>query len=249
MQISAKQLYRLKRVLFTVSEPLRKIVYFGKSKYCPVCKSSIRGFVTTKGLVRRNNARCPVCWSLERHRFVWLFLQRKTNLFDNLQKRILHVAPELVFQSKFQKILNLEYISADLTSPRATVKMDITQIQFSERYFDIIYCSHVLEHVIDDRKAMKEFYRVLKPNGWALLLIPITSETTFEDFTITDPNERKRIFGHPEHVRNYGLDFVDRLAESGFIVNVYSSESLFEKNDIDKMGLLKNERIFLCKKS
>jgi ubiquinone/menaquinone biosynthesis C-methylase UbiE len=109
-------------------------------------------------------------------------------------------------------------MTADLHSP-AMVKMDITNIQFPDETFDVVYCSHVLEHVPDDRKAMREFYRVLKSNGWAVLLVPIIVEKTFEDPSIDKPKDRLRLFGQSDHVRKYGRDYVDRLRESGFSVS------------------------------
>jgi SAM-dependent methyltransferase len=96
-------------------------------------------------------------------------------------------------------------------NPRAMVRMDITDIQYPKDTFDVIYCSHVLEHVVDDRKAMREFHRVLRPDGWALLLVPITVEKTFEDPSVTDPEERLSVFGQEDHVRCYGPDYVERL--------------------------------------
>lgn len=160
-----KIIYHLKNTLFVLSKPFRKIYYYGNTYYCPVCKSHLRNFISTRGPVKRPGVRCPVCWSLERHRFVWEFLRQETNLFDGTRKRMLHVAPELVFMAQIAKITNLDYITADLRNPRAKVKMDITNIHFPDNSFDVIYCSHVLEHVPDDLRAIGEFHRVLKPDG------------------------------------------------------------------------------------
>jgi ubiquinone/menaquinone biosynthesis C-methylase UbiE len=98
---------------------------------------------------------------------------------------MLHVAPELCFESRFRQVIGSGYLTADLFAEGADVKMDITDICFPEGSFDLIYCSHVLEHVPDDKKAMREFYRVLKSGGWAVLLVPITVELTLEDPNIT----------------------------------------------------------------
>ena len=113
--------------------------------------------------------------------------------------------------------------------------------------FDVILCNHLLEHIPDDMKAMKELYRVLKPGGWSILQSPILLEKTFEDFTVTEPKEREKIFGQADHVRKYGLDYTDRLAEAGFIVNVddYArtmDEKLYQRYCLEK------EDIYFCTK-
>jgi len=167
----------------------KRWIHFGLARFCPCCNARLRRF-TPFGLVKRQEALCPVCWSLERHRLMWLYMTQKTNLFDGNQKRMLHVAPEPELSPLIQKADYINYLSADLFAPNAMVKMDITDIQYPDNTFDVIYCSHVLEHVQDDRKAMSEFYRVLKPGCWAILQVPITADTTFEDPTVISPKER-----------------------------------------------------------
>jgi ubiquinone/menaquinone biosynthesis C-methylase UbiE len=117
------------------------------------------------------------------------------------------------------------------------VRMDITDIQYPDEYFDVIYCSHVMEHVQDDKKAMREFYRVLKSGGWAILLVPITADKTSENSSVVDPSERLRIFGQEDHVRRYGTDYLDRLEGAGFEVKINCVSDLFEMNDIERMGI------------
>src|SRR5205823_10364596 len=118
------------------------------------------------------------------------------------------------------------------------VAMDITAIQFPDESFDVIYCSHVLEHVPDDRRAMREFHRVLKTGGWAILLVPITAERTVEDPSVLDPAERLRLFGQEDHVRRYGPDYTDRLREAGFEVAEVAVTDLVNAADARRMGLL-----------
>jgi ubiquinone/menaquinone biosynthesis C-methylase UbiE len=161
----------------------------------------------------------------------------KTDLFDGLPKKMLHVAPEHCLEPLLKKRLGNNYITADLVDPCAMVKMDITDIQYPDESFDVIYCSHVLEHVQDDRRAMREFHRVLKADGWAILLVPITAKVTFEDPSIVEPSERLKAFGQEDHVRRYGPDYVDRLREAGFKVAVTRVGDLFEENDVIRMGL------------
>ncbi|MEK7873336.1 MAG: methyltransferase domain-containing protein, partial [Chloroflexota bacterium] len=136
--------------------------------------------------------------------------------------RVLDVAPLPVLQAKYVKLPNLDYLSVDIASPIAMVRMDITAIGCPRDQFDCILCYHVLEHVPDDRKALQELFRVLKPGGWAILQSPIdaTRPKTFEDFSVTSPEERERVFGQSDHVRIYGLDYKDRLTSAGFIVRV-----------------------------
>ena len=149
----------------------------------------------------------------------------------------------------FRKQLGDDYLSADLFNPLAMVKMDITDIQYPDESFDVIYCSHVLEHVDDDRKAMSEFRRVLKSDGWAILLVPIFGETTYEDPSIVDPAERLKHFGQEDHVRQYGRDYVDRLRDAGFSVSVAEASELCQESDVVQMGLTPaSGEIFFCTK-
>lgn len=227
----------------SANEPIRllknlilPVIYYGKGRWCPVCGKH-SGKFRTNGSDPRKDAECTHCNALERHRFVWLFFSRMTNLFDGKPKTMLHIAPEKFFEAKLKKSLGQGYITADLSDPRAMVKMNITDIQYPDSFFDVIYCSHVLEHVQDDKKAMGEFFRVLKPDGWAVLIVPINAEKTFEDPSVTEPSERLRLFGQKDHVRIYGPDYIDRLRGAGFIVKVYTVSGLFDKNEINLMGL------------
>jgi SAM-dependent methyltransferase len=126
-------------------------------------------------------------------------------------------------------------------------RMDVTDIHHPDESFDVIYCSHVLEHVPDDRLAMSELRRVLKRAGWAVLLVPITAEQTIEDPTVTDPAERERLFGQHDHVRRYGPDYVDRLREAGFDVVVTGVSDLLRGEDLSRLGLTRcDAAIYHC---
>jgi hypothetical protein len=227
---------------------LRAMFYYGKGRFCPVCGRSSRRFFQF-GVVLRKDAQCPHCGALERHRFLWLFVTRRTNLFDGNLKKVLHVAPERCFLSKFKQRLGDNYLTADLFDRRAMVKMDITNIDYPDQSFDVIYCSHVLEHVHDDRKAMREFCRTLKCNGWAILLVPITAEKTFEDPSISDPKELLKVFGQEDHVRRYGPDYVDRLREAGFGVEIIKVNDLVQNDEAARMALTSAAgEIYYCTK-
>jgi predicted SAM-dependent methyltransferase len=210
--------------------------YHGRGRFCPVCGRPSRRF-RPYGLVTREDAQCVHCGALERHRFVWLYISTRTNLLDGQPKTMLHVAPELCFESVLQQHLGDGYVTADLHNPRAMVKMDVTNIDYPDQSFDAIYCSHVLEHVQDDRRAMREFYRTLKTDGWAILLVPITTERTLEDSTVVEPEERLRVFGQADHVRRCGPDYADRLRDAGFTVEVTRVDDLAQNGDLTRMGI------------
>lgn len=134
---------------------------------------------------------------------------------------MLHIAPELCYMSRFESMKNLEYITGDIESPLAKIKMDIHEIPMDDDSIDVIFCNHVLEHVENDIKALNEMKRVLKPGGWAILQIPFfypLREQTYEDKSITDPKDREKAFGQDDHVRMYGKDYSSRLQSVGFEV-------------------------------
>jgi SAM-dependent methyltransferase len=216
-------------------------------RYCPVCDTELERF-EPGGHNRRPGVKCPICGSNARTRLAWIFLQRETDLFDGRPKSMLHVAPERTLAQRFAALPNIEYLSADLEPGRAMVEMDITDIRYPDARFDVVYCSHVLEHVPDDRRAMRELARVLKPTGWAVFLIPMKDELTFEDPTVTDPAERERLFSHPEHVRRYGADFADRLTESGFRVRHVHEDELLGPEETSRIGVKAgtSNRMFHC---
>jgi len=214
----------------------RRVMYFGSHRYCTVCNRSSRAFLKF-GVTPRADACCPMCESLERQRLAMVFFREKTNLFDAKPKRMLHVAPQRSLTKIFAKAVGDGYLTADLRARDVMERMDITDIQHPENSFDIIFCSHVLEHVPDDRKAMAEFYRTLKPDGWAVLNVPIGLDATFEDPSANSPEERLRLFGHPDHVRRYGPDYDDRLVEAGFRVTHFSPKDLLTDSQIEKFGM------------
>lgn len=226
----------------------RSIFYKGKKVFCPCCGKSFRKFLPV-GAIYRSSAQCPGCNSLERHRLMILYLKIKTDLF-NKKHKFLYIAPMKIFQSIFKNLTNLDYVSVDLQSPLVMIKMDITDIKFEDNTFDVILCIAVLEHVKDDVLAMREIYRVLKPNGWAILQSPIdyNLEKTFEDYSIVSPEERRRVFGEETDYRIYGLDYIERLKKVGFKVKVDDFISKFNERLIKKYGLDKDEKIYYCSK-
>ncbi|HEX6289081.1 MAG TPA: methyltransferase domain-containing protein [Herpetosiphonaceae bacterium] len=237
--------FLLATLLFRLPVGLRKRVFGGEQHYCPLCRSSVRRFLA---LHRPYHAWCPICRSLQRHRWVWLCLQTQADLLRSERRRLLHIAPEPALAAKFKALPHIEYVSADLYDPQAMITMDLCAIPAAASSFDLVYCSHVLEHVPDDRQAMRELYRVLASTGQAIILVPIFGEQTFEDPSITDPIEREKLFGQHDHVRRYGHDFSDRLAEAGFDVFSIRPEDLVSAAEIERMGLSHGEAIFFCRR-
>lgn len=219
----------------------------GTGVQCSVCQKEYKKFLPY-GRIARENALCPNCLSLERHRLMWLFLKEKTDFFSAPLK-VLHVAPEHCFIERFEALPNLEYITADIESPLAKVKMDVHDIPFPENSFDVVFCNHVLEHVDSDIKACQEFNRILKPNGWGILQSPVYDlPETLEDNSITDPAERERIFGQRDHVRKYGNDYAERLRKSGIQIEENKFVKELPQGIIQKYALPSKEIIFVCRK-
>ena len=230
--------------------PLIVLFFKGSNFTDPIDGKSYRKFLPYGYGKQRPNALSPATLSLERHRQMWLYLQNETNFFTHKLK-VLHIAPEQEFLRKFKKMKNLEYTSADLFSPIVDVKADIVDLPFEDNSFDIIICNHVLEHIVDDRKAMSELYRVMKSGGWGIVQVPMKNslEKTYEDFTITDPKERQKHFGQYDHVRWYGMDYFDRLKSVGFETEINFYSQKFSEAEIKRFGLNKNEILPVVRKA
>lgn len=221
----------------------------GNKVECPVCDHHYAEFLPY-GRKGRDNALCPNCLALERHRLMYLYLKRKTHFFtDDL--KVLHVAPEYCFIDRFERMKNLDYITADIESPLAKVKMDIHDIPFPENTFDVAFCNHVMEHVVDYVKATSELHRVLKPGGWAIIQSPqdLNKATTYEDASITDPREREKHFWQNDHLRLFGRDYAQELEKGGFAVKEdrFVMDDL-TKEEVERFALPKRELIYFCQK-
>lgn len=256
MNLSVKTMKKLfKLILNIIPRPLlirlsyiaRPVLAFflkGKKFTDPIDGKSFKTFLPYGYGKQRNNVLSPSTLSLERHRLLWLYLKNETDFFS-AKKKLLHFAPEQAFYKRFKKLEHLDYTTTDLLSPLADVKADICNLPFKDNSYDIILCNHVLEHIPDDTKAMQELYRVLKPNGMAILQIPqdLNREVTFEDNSITDKKERAKIFGQYDHVRVYGRDYFNKLRSIGFKVNEVDYTATLSKETVEKYCLAQGEII------
>lgn len=227
-----------------IRQRLRAAAYWGRRYECTVCERTFRTLLPG-GVERRRNVRCPGCDSLERHRLAaWIFQRHD---LPPSGARVLHLAPEPALVRLLKRGPGVTHVSADIEQTEVDVHVDITTLPYISGCFDMIYCSHVLEHVPNDRAAMREMLRVLGPRGTALVQVPVQDrEKTFEDPTVQSPGDRLRVFGQEDHVRIYGRDVRDRLAGAGFKVLEVTVSQEFEHDLIQRFRLDPDETAFLC---
>ncbi|MBM78882.1 MAG: SAM-dependent methyltransferase [Crocinitomicaceae bacterium] len=233
--------------LFKIIAP---IAYKGNNVKCPVCEKSFRKFLSYgSNIAHRENVLCPYDLTLERHRLMWLYLQ-KTDFFKAEKLDVLHVAPEQCFHKKFKSQNNLNYTTADLESPIADLHFDLHSIPLEDNLYDVIFCNHVMEHVKDDLQCMKELYRVMKPGGWGIFQVPIDYDNpvTYEDNSITSEKDREIHFWQKDHVRLYGLDYPKKLEKAGFKIDVFDPTKSLGKINYEKLRLNPKELIFIVNK-
>lgn len=242
---------------------LMSIYYYGHKYECPFCKNTFRkllsgGFdlpvIKEKEIIgagRRANTICPRCYSTDRDRLVLTYLKKSSPIFDKKLK-VLHIAPSGSLKALLSNLDNLDYQSGvkyheGFYYSKDISLIDITELSFKDDSFDVIFCNHVLEHIHEDRKAMRELFRVLKPGGWGILQVPISNlfEETYENPAITEPKEREIHFGQFDHVRIYGKDYVKRLTEVGFRVKEVSPLTEWEESNIEKYAVNKDEVLFI----
>tara|TARA_B100000003_G_scaffold201266_1_gene209131 strand:- start:214 stop:975 length:762 start_codon:yes stop_codon:yes gene_type:complete len=246
-----------------IKDKINVIKYRGSNYECPICSFGVKQFlpfgrdlevIKEKEIIGagRRNSRCPKCSSIDRERLIYLYLNEIFKNIDNISDlKLLHIAPEKRLMGYLSGINIKEYVCGDLFAegynyPSLVQRIDVTNIPFEKNYFDIIICNHVLEHVEEDTKAMKEIFRVLGKNGKAILQVPISFkiEKTFEDFKVTSPKEREITFGQHDHVRIYGKDYVNRLESCGFSVEISKFSADHEYYGTDTL-----EPIFVAMKS
>ena len=239
-------------LLQRISKPFFKIIsiyYTGNNVQCPICRKSFRKFFPY-GREARDNALCTNCLSLERHRLIYLYLERETTIFKK-NTQLLHIAPEDCLIDIFKKSNNIEYTTADLYSPLADIKMDIHKMPFDDNCFDFIMCNHVLEHVENDIKALSEIKRVLKKGGRAIVQVPFyypIPDKTIEDKSITSKADREKLYGQDDHVRKYGKDYEKRLKEGALKTIVIDQSKFLSNSEKIKYGLDVVENLYIIEK-
>lgn len=203
-------------------------------RVCPCCLHIAATFLPY-GQTPRPDARCPSCGALERHRWLWLYLTRERPEILEAGTRVLHFAPEPVFSGLFRSRVGSEsYVTTDIAQPDVDIQADATDMQMvDDNAFDVVVCLHVLEHIVDDHAALREIRRMLTAEGVAVVMIPqYAMETTDEDPSVSDPEERKRRWGQADHVRRYGRDFMNRVEATGFTVEEVEVGSVLSPAEI-----------------
>ncbi len=230
------------KLLFKLERPLRSglyLFYKGNNVQCNVCNKNSRTFIVSN----HQHKVCPNCGSIDRNRRLWDLLNQG---YLKPNSRILHFSPSRSLYRKFKKLYASNYLSSDMSSDfMADTNMDITSLKSKDSEFDIIICYHILEHVIDDQKAMAELYRVLDEQGTCFVQTPFKKGKIYEDASIITEAERLDHFGQEDHVRIYSISGLQkRLENSGFKVHVAS----FKENDDHQYGFSSNESIMICTK-
>lgn len=237
----------LRRYAAGIRRRLARLLYRGKGVECPCCGREFRAFAPDWN---RPNAICPGCGAHERHRALALYLREHTEV-GHRPLRLLHFAPEHALDEVLRGAPQLDRVTADLEPGAAELELDITQLALEHASFDAVICSHVLEHVEDDRRALAELFRVLRPGGFALVLVPLDleRETTLEDPTVSTPAERVESYWQEDHVRLYALDIEERLRDAGFTVTAERLADELPPETAKRYGLVRADVIFRCERS
>ncbi|MHB0801634.1 glycosyltransferase [Bacillus thuringiensis] len=229
--------------------------------YCQYCNQEFNNFSPwpaqydfpryTFEMWNKDTGICPICYSMDRERLYRTYIETETDLLSK-NYTMLHIAPEVKVREWLNQYENITYVCGDL-EPKDSImeEIDITKMAYENNIFDVILCSHVLEHVPDDKKAMRELYRVLKPGGWGIIQVPIVMNVEFiiEDESAVTPQLRKLVFGQEDHVRIYNQSgFIQRLTNVGFKVELYN---VAEKSGVEiarKLGLSETDMLYIVRK-
>ena len=208
------------------------------ARVCNIC--GYEGPFGPAGKGTRNDAKCPRCHSAERYRLFKLWLDRKPDAIAN--KDVLHFAPEKSLGALIKPLAWI-YHTADISPGRADMVLDIEAIDLPDASYDAVIASHVLEHV-DDRKALSEIFRVLRPGGVAIIMVPMVEgwAQSYENAAVRSPGERTLHFGQFDHVRYYGADLRERIRTAGFSLAEFTAEGA----DVLRHGLIRGEKVFVA---
>jgi SAM-dependent methyltransferase len=235
---------RYKQAARRVSLRVAAVGNAGTRYSCPCCEGSFRRLARLHGL----RDQCPRCGALMRDRALVLYLRDLLHV-GRKSADVLEVGPGPATTSWLSSLRAVRYVAVDLDSPLAPLHADITKLPIPDDSFDLVLCLHVLEHVPDDRRAIRELFRVLRPGGTAVIQVPPSElETTLEDPTVTTPADRERVFGQYDHVRICGADYSERIEEVGFQV---TREDFVERLDAEaraQFALRVGEPFYQCAK-
>lgn len=235
----------MSRVATTVRRRVELARHRGDAVRCPVCDSRFDAF---KPAWNRAQAICWRCGAHERHRFTWLVLEQRPELLGRARS-LLHFAPEHALERRLRERADLRYVTTDLDPEKGELQLDLSALALPDAAFDAVLCSHVLEHVPDDARAMRELRRIVSPGGWALVMVPIDHgrTETYEDPSLSTPQQRREAYWQEDHVRLYAPDVADRLSTAGFdrVERVQAGEALGLETVL-RHGLLAGEELHLC---
>lgn len=260
--------YQIALRLKYAKRSLESLFFIGNRYECPFCGREFRKFLhggknlpffkghAIIGGGRRTNMLCPKCHSTDRDRLIYCYLTSNKKL-STRHYSLLHIAPEQPLKKYFKNFSNVAYYCGDKFESgyagfyydKETMTLDLTNLSFAENSFDIIICNHVLEHITEESKALNEIHRVLKPDGWAILQVPIALGIMKTIEQPTDSNKKREfIFGQYDHVRLYGLDYSSRLKVHGFHVEEWSATKQFDPIQIKRFALNSAEKVYIVSK-
>lgn len=235
--------------IIVLLKKISSITYSGTNVTCNCCNKNFSKFLPYgDSKIKRSNAICPWCQSLERTRMLWDFLNNSEHLKKG--NKVLHFAPAKVIENILKTNKNINYLSADINPVLAMDVVDITNIKYNDNSFDLIICGHVLSVVKEDIKAFEELYRILKKGGTLIVMEHIYNkyDTTFEVFSINTDDERTKLYGQSYLQRLYGNDFKNKPLNIGFVVQEYNHLETLSSTEINKYGMQNAGLLFLCKK-
>ncbi len=240
---------------------------WGAARICTICKNKINFFLPYRNGIKGvppliqelkivgsdvDNYLCPSCGSHDRERHLILYMKSFSFFLELQEKKILHIAPEPHISKFIKSLKPLEYIGGDLAPQNPeTQRVNIEKTEFPDSYFDIVIANHVLEHVDNEDKALKELFRITKAGGYAILQTPFSSKltVTFSDVGIDTPKARLHAYGQEDHVRIFGLDIEKKISSAGFISHLSTHKELLPHINAKMYGVNEIEPFFLFEKS
>ncbi len=224
-------------------------LFFSKNVECLICGWKGYKFIPINcgNKIIYENYLCPNCDSHPRHRLLYLYLKKKLNSRKNFE--LLHFSPQKCLKDYISNFSNINYLSSDFKIGKEMVDENIEKLTFKNNSFDVILCIHILEHINNDKKAISELYRILKPDGFAIIDVPINYnlKKTYENTNIILPEDRAIAFGQSDHIRLYGNDFKFLLRKEKFKVKIVHFYKNFNSKEIIYYGFEKNP-IYYCTK-